>query len=109
MTTGDPLIASGAGAATLDGTARPARVPAVEEYQLGDELLVYVPASETAHALNRSAAAIWELCDGTRTVEEICRDIGESLDRPAEALLPDVRAGIARLSELGLVDRGHSS
>ena len=55
-------------------------------------------------ALGYGAAAIWELCDGTRTVEEISRELGRWLGRPGEALFPDVRQGLARLSELGLLE-----
>jgi pyrroloquinoline quinone biosynthesis protein D len=85
---------------------RPVRVSGTHEYRLGDELLVYVPHSETAHALNPSAVAIWELCDGTRTAEDISRELGHWLGRPGEALLPDTRRGIAELCELGLLEVG---
>jgi pyrroloquinoline quinone biosynthesis protein D len=85
---------------------RPVRLSGTQEYRLGDELLVYVGCSETAHALNRSAVAIWELCDGTRTAEDISRELGEWLGRPGEELLPETRSGIAELSELGLLQAG---
>lgn len=105
MTGGDQLLAGGRASATPDGAVtRPARLSGAQEYRLGDELLVYVPCSETAHALNRSAVAIWELCDGTRTIEEISRELGQCLGRPADALLPDIKQGIARLCELGLLE-----
>ena len=83
---------------------RPSRLVTVREHRLGNELLVYVPEREIATTLNHSAAAIWELCDGTRTVEEISRELGRWLGRPGEALFPDVRQGLARLSELGLLE-----
>lgn len=83
---------------------QPSRLISVQEHRLGDELLIYIPRSETAHALNRSAVAIWELCDGTRTVEDISRELGQWLGHPSEALLPDVRRGIDQLCELGLLE-----
>ena len=83
---------------------RPVRRRAVHEYRLGDELLVYVPNVETAYALNRAAVAVWELCDGTWTDEEISRELGWWLGSTSEALLPDVRTGIARFRELGLLE-----
>jgi pyrroloquinoline quinone biosynthesis protein D len=93
-----------ASALSKEKPTRPVRVSGAHEYRLGDELLVYVPNSETAHALNRSAVAIWEMCDGTRTPEEISRALGQWLGRPGEALLPDTRWGIAQLCELGLLE-----
>jgi pyrroloquinoline quinone biosynthesis protein D len=93
-----------ASAISNEKPTRPIRVSGTHEYRLGDELLVYVPHSETAHALNRSAVAIWEMCDGTRTAEEISRELGQWLGRPGGTLLPDTRKGIARLCELGLLE-----
>jgi hypothetical protein len=83
---------------------RPVRSQAARAYRLGDELLVYVPRSDTAHALNRSAAAIWELCDGTRTVEEISQQLADYVSRPADALVSDVKLGVEQLCKLGLLD-----
>lgn len=101
----DQRLARGRASAAVDGSAaRPTRLSGVQEYRLGDELLVYVPRRETAHALNRSAAAIWALCDGTRTIEEISGELGQCVGRPAEALLPDVKRGIGRLCEIGLLE-----
>ena len=85
-------------------TIRPARLSGTEEHRLDEELLVYVPRSEKAFTLNRSAVAIWELCDGTRTVEEITEELGQCLGRPGTALLTDVIQGITRLHELGLLE-----
>lgn len=87
-------------------TIKPARLSGAEEYPLGDELLVCLPRSETAYALNPSAAAIWQLCDGTRTVEEITEELGQCVGRSQAALLPDVIHGVRRLCELGLLELG---
>lgn len=105
MTAGDPVLAGDPGSATPDGAAtRPGRLSGAQEYRLGDELLVYIPRTATAHALNRSAVAIWELCDGTRTTEEISQELGQWLGQPGEAMLSDVRRGVAQLGELGLLE-----
>ena len=85
-----------------DGTAtRPARLGVAEEHRLGDEWPVYVPHSDIASTLNRSAFAIWTLCDGTRTVEEITEELGQCVGRSGAKLLPDVIQGVTRLHELG--------
>src|SRR6266550_7913311 len=88
---------------TYKAVARPVRLSGTHEYRLGDELLIYVPHSETAHALNPSAVAIWHLCDGTRTAEDISRELAEWLGCSGETLLPETRAGVESLCELGLL------
>jgi pyrroloquinoline quinone biosynthesis protein D len=104
---GDSIPDGGrASAISNEKLTRPVRLIGTHEYRLGDELLVYVPDSETAHALNRSAVAIWELCDGTRTAEDISRELGQWLGCPGDALLRDTHTGIAELCELGLVKAG---
>lgn len=87
-----------------DVTARPARVRSIQEYRLGDELLVYLPNAAVALVLNRPAVAIWELCDGRRTAEDIGQELGRWLGRPGEELLADVREGLAQLGGLGLLE-----
>jgi hypothetical protein len=39
--------------------------------ELTDEVLVYDLKRDKAHCLNQTAAAVWKLCDGQRTVAEI--------------------------------------
>ena len=105
MTPGNSLPASGRPCAPPDEAGmRPARPSGTEEYPLGDDLLVYIPRSETAYALNRSAVAIWRLCDGTRTVEAITKELGQCVGRSGDELLPDVIQGVTRLRELGLLE-----
>jgi pyrroloquinoline quinone biosynthesis protein D len=82
----------------------PSRMSGVQEHRLGGEMLLYVPESQTAHALNSSAVAIWELCDGTLTIDEIAEELGPRVGRSGAALLPDVILTVTRLSELGLLE-----
>ncbi|TMI88976.1 MAG: PqqD family protein [Bacillati bacterium ANGP1] len=85
-------------------TTRPARRNGAEEHRLDDEVLLFVPSSEQAFTLNRSAVAIWELCDGIRTIEEITEELGQCIGRSRTALLTDVIQGVTRLYELGLLE-----
>lgn len=39
--------------------------------ELENEILIYRPGSHQAIHLNATAAAIWKLCDGTRTISDI--------------------------------------
>jgi hypothetical protein len=51
---------------------RPKRISVIER-KLADELLVYNPKTTRAYSLNRIAAQVWQLCDGTRTVHQIAQ------------------------------------
>jgi hypothetical protein len=85
------------------GAACPNRAADLRLYPLGDEALVYVPATAVAYTLNRSALAIFELCDGQHTVTEIGREVAQTLRCNLEALLPDVGRGVSELQQAGLV------
>jgi hypothetical protein len=62
------------------------------------------PAREFQFALNRSADAIFQLCDGTRTIAEISRAIARRMGLKPELFLGDVRSVVLRMHQLGLVD-----
>ena len=44
--------------------------------RLDDEVLVYDLLTEKYHALNETSAALWELCDGSRSVEDLATFVG---------------------------------
>src|SRR3974390_697634 len=50
---------------------RPAWNPKTLVAPVENGYAAYVPSSDKVHQLNPLAALIWELCDGTRTVQEI--------------------------------------
>ena len=43
--------------------------------EIGDEVVLYERTTWRAHCLNPSAAAVWRLCDGHRSVAEIARTL----------------------------------
>lgn len=93
----------------LQSTAlHPHRSLNLEEYNLGDERLVYCPKLEIGISLNRSAVEIWDLCDGDHTLLEIAQELthrfGFDDSDIVEELLVDVEATILQLGELGLVE-----
>lgn len=56
--------------------------------ELPDEVLIYDMDLNEVHCLNGSAARVWTLCDGERTVAEIARLVGQDLDlETAETLV----------------------
>ncbi len=57
----------------------------------------------TSHVLNPTASAIWELCDGTTTLDELIDAICQVFSVPHGVALRDVAAALAQLEEAGLV------
>jgi hypothetical protein len=51
---------------------------------LPDEVLVYDLNADKAHCLNRTAAFVWNNCDGLKTVSEIARLLQEDLRMPVD-------------------------
>jgi len=52
---------------------------------LGDETLVYDMRSHQAHCLNRTAALVWNRCDGRSTVSEMSATLEKELHLPVNA------------------------
>jgi hypothetical protein len=57
-------------------TARPCRGAHIEERPAGSELVLFDPIGGRLHVLNPTAAAIWRLCDGSRSANEIAGTLG---------------------------------
>jgi BMFP domain-containing protein YqiC len=49
------------------------------------------------------AAAVWELCDGSTTLEEIVRQLAAAHPDHARVIGEDVKQTVRKLAELGLV------
>lgn len=82
---------------------KPRQAPGVVTSEVLDELIAYVPAKAQAIAMNASARAVWELCDGTRTLNDICEELAEPAGMTAQALRDDVRSALDQLGRLGLL------
>ncbi len=65
--------------------------------EVGDEPVVYVQATQTAHALSTDAASVWRCCDGERSAGEIARLVGLDVALVAQA--------VEQLSAAGLIER----
>jgi hypothetical protein len=39
--------------------------------KLPDEIIIYDRSGNKVHCLHKTAAAVWESCDGTKTVEDL--------------------------------------
>jgi len=74
------------------------------ECPVQDELLVYDPRSERVIALNESARAIWSLCDGRHSADDVAATLGRSLGLPPHALESDVGRAISEFRNAGFLD-----
>lgn len=82
-------------------------VPAARSGELittraGDDVLIYDPVRHHIHQLNRTAAVVWSLCDGQRSVPEIARQsclmLGAAVDEEM------ARGAIASLAAAQLLE-----
>lgn len=75
---------------------------------------VHVDASEDGHVLrrrddgsehlvNETALALWQLCDGSTTTEEMIEGVCALFDAPRESIAGDIEVALRRLWRAGLV------
>jgi hypothetical protein len=86
-----------------DGGARPVQRAGASAVELDENLALYDDVGQLLILLNPSAATVWELCDGTRTVDEMIDALAEAHPEEARVIAGDVRQTIRKLVELGLV------
>ncbi len=77
------------------------RVEGVHLERAADEILVVKPGTLEAHALNQSAAAVYELCDGKTSKSEMAAQIRRRTGLPADEEIVDL--ALAELVDAGLV------
>ena len=95
--------ADGAGEPMIHAALVPCRQN-VEAYASDGESLLYSAMRDEASALNRTATEIWELCDGTSTIGDIARALGQRYGVDDAYLIADVTATVTTLRARGLVD-----
>ena len=69
--------------------------------ELSDEVVLYDKGTSKAHCLNQTAAAVWKLCNGERSVAEIARGLQQILPVPGDEGL--VWIALCQLSKSGLL------
>ena len=88
------------------GVARPTRRAGASTVELDDNVAVYDDVGQLLILLNTSAAAVWEHCDGTTTVDDMVRALAAAHPDDAADIGEDVRQTVRKLVELGLVVDG---
>jgi hypothetical protein len=77
------------------------RVEGLQFERVADELLALKPATLEAHALNQSAAAVFDLCNGKASKSEMAAEIERRTGLPADEEI--VELALAELVDAGLV------
>ncbi len=67
------------------------------------EVLLYDPRQTRATYLNATAALVWGLCDGRRSVGEIIKLLAENYPDAPASLTDDVLVALRQLHESGLL------
>lgn len=65
-----------------------------------DEAVLLLPEREEACVLNHQAAAILQLCDGTRTVGDVIAELRTRFSGDEQQMAADIHACLTRLREL---------
>jgi pyrroloquinoline quinone biosynthesis protein D len=97
------------GQATFIGLApnsrtRPRRRADIVLQDVGGEAILIDPKTDEAHVLNGSAARLWQLCDGERSIDEIAAEFGALYELSAADVIDDVREVVDDLVKLNLVE-----
>lgn len=77
--------------------------PQVTLEHVGSQAVLYDRRNGQAHVLNGSAARLWELCDGERTIDQLTTQFASSYDIPADAVRSDVEQLVASFRDLGVL------
>lgn len=83
---------------------RPRKAADVLELDMGDGFILYNHDSSLVHHLNPSAAILWQLCDGSASVEQLSIEVAEEYDLDQPQVQREIAELIAELDAMGLVE-----
>lgn len=86
---------------------KPIRKSGFKVESIGNELVLYNSHQKAVHVLNTTAQVIWELCDGSHTLEEIEQEIKKRFAVPeGYDLIGDIRQTLTTFTEKGILEQG---
>ena len=89
----------------METTVKPlARKSGVFAENLPEEVVLYDKISDKVHCLNKTAAAVWENSDGSKTVDDLMRVVEAKCGGPTDRKL--VLQALEELKEAGLMVAG---
>lgn len=89
--------------------ARPRWRPGIKAFPVANEVVLLSPGGDVAHALNESAAGVWQLCDGEHTPLEMLDSLRARYEAKNVDILADLTSALFRFHHLGLIDLGTSA
>jgi hypothetical protein len=89
---------------TTSLSSRPRRRTDLQLRVSGDETVLLDPSSDAVHVLNETALALWELCDGETSVEEMVEAAVGLFDAQQGRLEQDVLDALDAMTVRGLLD-----
>jgi hypothetical protein len=105
MSGGSTVQDASDGSVSLDRSFVPVVCSHASSVHVEDKTFVYDERLHTMMVLNPPAAAIWSGCDGARTVEHLAEDLSIAFGEDLTQVRSDVMATVAKLADLGLVER----
>ena len=90
---------------SLEPPERPRLRDDVVLREVEGDYVVYEPVTDQTVLLNLSAAAVLELCDGSRTHEDIAREIAGTFSLPIEEARESIRGALEELAGAQLFER----
>jgi Coenzyme PQQ synthesis protein D (PqqD) len=84
----------------------PARRAAVSTVPLDDNVALYDDVGQLLILLNRTAAAVWERCDGVATLGDVVDSLARAHAETLGTVHDDVVATVRKLCDLGLLSVG---
>lgn len=85
-------------------TAKPRQKPDYYLEMMDGELLLFHPGRTTILYCNRTAALIWQLCNGRRTVQEIAALLATAYPEATETIPGQVQATLQKFQQQGVVE-----
>jgi len=74
--------------------------------RIEDKIVLIGKEGQEIHTLNKTAARVWELLDGTNGIDRIVANLCEFYDVSPEEADADVRVILSKLEKIGLIETG---
>lgn len=82
----------------------PLKRPGLTGYTVKDELVVLPEQGDTVYALNKTGAAIWQLCDGKHSLDTMFTRLRADFSGDDLQIMSDLNAAILQFRELDLLE-----
>jgi hypothetical protein len=71
--------------------------------RIGDDVVVIKDDGLATHVLNKTAAYIWEQCDGKRSIDDIAANLYQKYNVSLEEARADTRETVENLTKAGII------